>query len=66
MGGTNNAVREHRAARNLTRDDLASHVGVIRQSINAIERGRYHPCLELASKLAAEFDTTVEELFWLE
>jgi putative transcriptional regulator len=39
---------------------------VTRQSINAIERGRYDPSLELALKLAAEFDTSVEELFWLE
>jgi putative transcriptional regulator len=62
----NNAVREHRESRDLTQGDLASHVGVTRQSINAIERGRYDPSLELALKLAAEFDTSVEDLFWLE
>ena len=62
----NNAVREHREARDLTQGDLAAHVDVTRQSINAIERGRYDPSLELALKLAAEFDTSVEELFWLE
>jgi putative transcriptional regulator len=62
----NNAVREHREARDLTQGDLASYVGVTRQSINAIERGRYDPSLELALKLAAEFDTSVEELFWLD
>ncbi|SFR75499.1 putative transcriptional regulator [Halogeometricum rufum] len=62
----NNAVREHREARDLTQGDLASRVGVTRQSINAIERGRYDPSLELALKLAAEFDSSVEELFWLE
>jgi putative transcriptional regulator len=62
----NNAVREHREARDLTQGDLASHVGVTRQSINAIERGRYDPSLELALKLAAEFDSSVEELFWFE
>jgi putative transcriptional regulator len=61
-----NAVREHREARALTQGDLASKVGVTRQSINAIERGRYDPSLELALKLAAEFDTPVEELFWLD
>ncbi|MUV58042.1 helix-turn-helix transcriptional regulator [Halogeometricum sp. CBA1124] len=62
----NNAVREHREARDLTQGDLASRVGVTRQSINAIERGRYDPSLELALKLAAEFDSSVEKLFWLE
>jgi putative transcriptional regulator len=61
----NNAVREHREARELTQGALASKVGVTRQSINAIERGRYDPSLELALKLAKEFDVTVEELFWL-
>jgi putative transcriptional regulator len=61
----NNAVRELREDCELTQGDLASHVGVTRQSINAIERGRYDPSLELALKLAAEFDVSVEELFWL-
>jgi len=62
----NNTVREHREACDLTQGDLASLVGVTRQSINAIERGRYDPSLELALKLAAEFDVSVEELFWLD
>ncbi|MEF8973575.1 MAG: helix-turn-helix transcriptional regulator [Haloarcula sp.] len=61
----NNAVRERREEHGLTQGDLAAHVGVTRQSINAIERGRYNPSLELALKLADEFDVTVEELFWL-
>lgn len=62
----NNAVREYREACDLTQGALASRVDVTRQSINAIERGRYDPSLELALKLAAEFDTAVEELFWLD
>lgn len=62
----NNAIREYREASDLTQGDLASQVGVTRQSINAIERGRYDPSLELALNLAAEFDTPVEELFWLD
>lgn len=62
----NNAVREYRKANDLTQGDLAAHVDVTRQSINAIERGRYDPSLKLALKLAAEFDVPVEELFWLE
>ncbi|MFT4922590.1 MAG: putative transcriptional regulator [Haloarculaceae archaeon] len=60
-----NTVRERREARDLTQGDLAAAVGVTRQSINAIERGRYDPSLELALKLADEFDCTVEDLFSL-
>jgi putative transcriptional regulator len=62
----NNAVREHREARGMTQGDLAASVGVTRQSINAIERERYDPSLELALKLAEEFDCAVEALFWLD
>jgi putative transcriptional regulator len=61
-----NSVRERREARGMTQGDLAAAVDVTRQSINAIERGRYDPSLELALKLAAEFDVSVEELFWLD
>jgi putative transcriptional regulator len=62
----NNAVREYRETRDLTQGDLAARVGVTRQSINAIERGRYDPSLGLALKLATEFDCAVEDLFWLD
>ncbi|WP_439028267.1 helix-turn-helix transcriptional regulator [Haloarchaeobius sp. DT45] len=61
-----NSVRERREARDMTQGDLASAVGVTRQSINAIERGRYDPSLELAFKLAAEFDCRIEDLFSLD
>jgi putative transcriptional regulator len=46
--------------------DLAGSAGVTRQSINAIERERYDPSLELALKLADDFDCAVEALFWLD
>ncbi|RYJ08692.1 transcriptional regulator [Halogeometricum borinquense] len=61
-----NSVRERRKAREMTQGDLADAVDVTRQSINAIERGRYNPSLELALKLAVEFDCAVEDLFWLD
>jgi len=64
--GITNQVRERREARGLTQGELAAAVDVTRQSINAIERGRYDPSLELALKLADEFDCSVEELFRLE
>jgi uncharacterized protein YhfF/DNA-binding XRE family transcriptional regulator len=61
-----NAVRKHRESHDLTQGEFASRVGVIRQSINAIERGRFGPSLEPGVKFAAGFDIPVDELFWLD
>jgi putative transcriptional regulator len=47
----------------MTQADLAETVGVTRQTINSIERGRYDPSLELAFALADTFDCRIEELF---
>lgn len=58
-----NVVREHRTEADLSQADLAAAVGVTRQTINAIERERYDPSLELAFELSAHFDCAVEELF---
>jgi putative transcriptional regulator len=58
-----NAVREHRTAADMSQADLAAAVDVSRQTINSIERDRYDPSLELAFKLAHEFDCSIEELF---
>jgi putative transcriptional regulator len=46
-----------------TQESLALRVGVTRQTIIAIERGKYNPTLELAFRLANEFDVTIEEIF---
>jgi len=59
----NNDLRERREAAGLSQADLGAAVDVTRQTINAIERERYDPSLELAIKLAAFFDCTVEDLF---
>lgn len=56
-------LRERRAAAGESQAALAEAVGVTRQTINAIERERYDPSLELAFKLAAYFDCRIEELF---
>lgn len=56
-------LREKRQARNESQAGLADAVGVSRQTINAIERDRYDPSLELAFKLADHFDCTIEDLF---
>ena len=58
-----NDVRRMRAARDLSQAALAKAMGVSRQTINAIETGRYLPSLPLAIGLARYFGTTVEELF---
>jgi putative transcriptional regulator len=58
-----NDVRELRAERGLSQDDLARAMGVSRQTINSIERERYTPSLPLAIALAAYFGRHVEEVF---
>ena len=61
-----NRVREFREQHNrMTQQALAKQVGVSRQTINAIETGRYQPSLEVALKIAAAFTASMEQLFWL-
>jgi putative transcriptional regulator len=58
-----NSVRELRSERGLSQGQLASAMGVSRQTINSIEQDRYTPSLPLALALARFFETTVEVLF---
>ncbi len=58
-----NDVRDRRVARGLRQEDLARAMQVSRQTINAIETGRYLPSLPLAIALARFFGAPVEELF---
>jgi putative transcriptional regulator len=58
-----NNLRILRAMRNITQENLASSVGVTRQTILAIENGKYNPSLELAFKIAEYFETTIEKIF---
>lgn len=58
-----NNLRERRERNSESQADLAAAVGVSRQSINAIERERYDPSLELAFELAAHYDCRIEALF---
>ncbi|TKX43664.1 helix-turn-helix transcriptional regulator [Halorubrum sp. ARQ200] len=53
----------YREREELSQGELAEAVGVSRQTINAIERDRYDPSLELAFKLATYFDCHIEDLF---
>ncbi|WP_121742638.1 helix-turn-helix transcriptional regulator [Natronorubrum halophilum] len=59
----NTELKVYRAKRDITQEELAKEVGVTRQTINAIETGRYNPSLELAFALAEYFDCTIEDLF---
>ena len=58
-----NDVRERRSALEISQGALGAAVGVSRQTINAIETGRYLPSLPLAFALARHFGTSVEALF---
>ena len=60
----NNRLRELRAARRWSQADLADRLDVSRQTVNAIETGRYDPSLPLAFKIAGVFDDRMEALFF--
>ena len=57
-------IKEYREIQNLKQSDLAELVGVRRETIVNLERGRYNPSLKLAMDIAKVFHTTVEELFF--
>lgn len=61
-----NQIKVQRAIKDVTQAELAKKVDVSRQTINAIEKGKYAPSLTLALKLSAYFEITVNELFQLE
>lgn len=61
-----NSIRIERAAKDITQQQLAEAVGVSRQTIVAIEKGRFMPSTPLAMKIARFFSKTVEEIFILE
>lgn len=58
-----NRLRELRAGRGWSQAHLADLLDVSRQTINAIENGRYDPSLPLAFRLAAIFETQIESIF---
>ena len=58
-----NRLKVLRAERDWSQQDLADRLGVSRQSVNAIEKGRYDPSLPLAFKIADVFALTIEEIF---
>lgn len=58
-----NKIKVYRAMHDMTQEALAQQIGVTRQTILAIEKGKYDPSLELAFKIAAFFGVTIEEIF---
>jgi putative transcriptional regulator len=61
-----NNLKIERAIKNLTQDDLAKLIGVSRQTINSIEKGRYVPSTVLALKISKVFEKPVNAIFTLE
>ncbi|MFS0562882.1 helix-turn-helix transcriptional regulator [Terribacillus sp. 179-K 1B1 HS] len=60
-----NRVRELRQQRSITQVKMAEDLAITRQTINAIEKGKYNPSLELALRMLAYFDVPMEQLFYL-
>ncbi len=56
-------IKEYRAKYNLTQEMLANRVGVSRETINYLEKGKYNPSLKLAFSVAHSLQTTINELF---
>ena len=63
MGNMKTRIKELRARFNLTQGDLAIKVGVRRETIVYLEKGKYNPSLKLAHDIARVFKTTIEKVF---
>lgn len=61
-----NRIREYRAKQNMKQEDLARLVGVRRETIGNLEKGKYNPSLVLAWNIAKVFDVPIEEIFTVE
>lgn len=63
----NNNIRKLRFDHDeMTQSGLAKKIGATRQTIIAIEKGKYTPSLDLAFRIAAAFDVAITEVFWYE
>ena len=56
-------IKEYRARYNMTQEELARRVGVRRETIVFLEKGKYNPSLKLAYRIAKVFGTTIEDIF---
>ncbi|MBN1357875.1 helix-turn-helix transcriptional regulator [Candidatus Bathyarchaeota archaeon] len=62
----NTRIKELRARYDMTQDDLARQVGVRRETILYLEKGKYNPSLLLAHQIAKALKTTIDDLFLFE
>ena len=62
----NNIIKDLRKQNKTTQDELASSVGVTRQTIISLENGKYNASLQLAYKISKFFGKTIEEVFIFE
>lgn len=60
-----NKLKLARIEKNLTQEQLAELVGVTRQTIGLIEKGKYNPTLKLCLKIAKVLDKGLDDLFWI-
>lgn len=58
-----NKIKVFRAMRDITQETLANELGVTRQTVLAIEKGKYDPSLDLAFKIARFFKVPIEDIF---
>ena len=63
MPGLRNTLRDLRAARSMTQQELADAIGVTRQTVIAIEFDKYSPSLETAFRIARVFNVPLEQVF---
>ncbi len=61
-----NKIKEYRAKNNMKQEELAQKVGVRRETIGNLEKGRYNPSLVLAWNIAKQFNASIEEIFTVE
>ncbi len=61
-----NKIKEYRARFDMKQEELASKVGVRRETIGNLEKGKYNPSLVLAWNIAKVFGVTIEEVFMVE
>jgi putative transcriptional regulator len=61
-----NTLKVWRAKKDITQEHLANEMEVTRQTINAIERGKYDPSIKLAFKMARFFECSIEDIFFYE
>lgn len=61
-----NRIKEYRARYDMKQEELATKVGVRRETIGNLEKGKYNPSLVLAWNIAKVFDVPIEEIFTVE